>query len=95
MDYNTHTTSFVDVTLVHHLLGLEDILVMHAVDALAYACNHACRWMPPHPTRLLTVAASYSHHSDRACDPLLQSPVRCKWNTCSTLTWHHLACNKL
>jgi hypothetical protein len=25
------STSFVDVTLVHHLLGLEDILVMHAV----------------------------------------------------------------
>ena len=34
--YNTQITSFVDVTLVHHLLGLEDILVMHAVDALGY-----------------------------------------------------------
>ena len=48
--YNTQTTSFVDVTLVHHLLGLEDILVMHVVDALGYACHHACRWTPPHPT---------------------------------------------
>ena len=36
MLYNTQTTSFVDVTLVHHLLSLEDILVMHAVDALGY-----------------------------------------------------------
>ena len=34
--YNTQTTSLVDVTLVHHLLGLEDILIMHAVDALGY-----------------------------------------------------------
>ena len=34
--YNTHTTSLADVTLVHHLLALEDILIMHAVNALGY-----------------------------------------------------------
>ena len=50
---------------------------------------------PPHLTGLLTVAASYNQHSDRACDPLPQSPICCKRNTCSTLTWHHPACNKL
>ena len=61
--YNTQTTSFIDVILVHHLLGLEDILVMHAVDALGYACHHACRWTPPHPTSLLTVASIVIVHA--------------------------------
>ena len=65
--YNTRTTSFVDVTLVHHLLGLEDILVMHAVDALGYV--NANKFINATTTTILILAdgslqAEYLQYTD-------------------------------
>ena len=59
MYYTTLTsTSFVDVTLVHHFLGLEDILVMHATDALGYVS--AIKFINATTTTSLTGSSSSS-----------------------------------